>query len=159
VAACDLKLIRHSFKRATVIANVVASIPMIFHGIRNDGLKRNLFSSAERASPQPCAEMGPRLIGFMCRAIKTLHNFSPPATNDEIRASSLQFVRKLSGFTKPSRANEEAFNRAVDDVAHAAHHLLESLVSNAPLRNREAEALKAKTRSAKRYGTATTVAA
>jgi len=55
----------------------------------------------------------------MCRAIKTLHNFSPPATNDEIRASSLQFVRKLSGFTKPSRANEEAFNRAVDDVAHA----------------------------------------
>ena len=67
----------------------------------------------------------------MCRAIKTLHNFSPPATNDEIRASSLQFVRKLSGFTKPSRANEEAFNRAVDEVAHAAHHLLESLVTNA----------------------------
>src|SRR5947199_8575977 len=89
----------------------------------------------------------------MCRAIKTLHNFSPPATNDEIRASSLQFVRKLSGFTKPSRANEEAFNRAVDDVAHAAHHLLESLVINAPPRNREREALKAKTRSAKRYGT------
>src|SRR5437016_5291646 len=90
----------------------------------------------------------------MCRAIKTLHNFSPPATNNEIRASSLQFVRKLSGFTKPSRANEEAFNRAVDDVAHAAHHLLESLVTNAPPRNREAEALKAKTRSTKRYGTA-----
>ena len=90
----------------------------------------------------------------MCRAIKTLHNFSPPATNDEIRASSLQFVRKLSGFTKPSRANEEAFNRAVDDVAHVAHHLLESLVTNAPPRNRETEALKAKTRSAKRYGTA-----
>src|SRR2546423_10563501 len=80
----------------------------------------------------------------MCRAIKILHNFSPPATNDEIRASSLQFVRKLSGFTKPSRANEEAFNRAVDDVAHAAHHLLESLVANAPPRNRETEALKAK---------------
>src|SRR5437763_15217283 len=85
----------------------------------------------------------------MCRAIKTLHNFSPPATNDEIRASSLQFVRKLSGFTTPSRANEEAFNRAVDDVAHVAHHLLESLVTNAPPRDRETEVLKAKTRSAK----------
>ena len=80
----------------------------------------------------------------MCRAIKTLHNFSPPATTDEIRASSLQFVRKLSGFTKPSKANEEAFNRAVDDVSHAAHHLLESLVTNAPPRNRETEGLKAK---------------
>jgi hypothetical protein len=90
----------------------------------------------------------------MCRAIKTLHNFSPPATNDEIRASSLQFVRKLSGFTKPSKANEDAFNRSVDEVAHAAHHLLESLVSNAPPRNRETEAVKAKQRSAKRFGTA-----
>jgi hypothetical protein len=95
----------------------------------------------------------------MCRAIKTLHNFSPPATNDEIRASSLQFVRKLSGFTKPSRANEQTFNRAVDDVAHAAHHLLESLVSNSPPRDRETQALKAKARSAKRYGTVKTVAA
>jgi len=95
----------------------------------------------------------------MCRAIKTLHNFSPPATNDEIRASSLQFVRKLSGFTKPSHANEEAFNRAVDEITHAAHHLLESLVSNAPPRNRETEVLKAKARSAKRYGTAETVVA
>jgi len=95
----------------------------------------------------------------MCRAIKTLHNFSPPATNDEIHASSLQFVRKLAGFTKPSRANEEAFNRAVDDVAHAAHHLLESLVTTAPLRDGETEAVKAKTRSAKRYAAATTVAA
>jgi hypothetical protein len=96
----------------------------------------------------------------MCRAIKTLHNFDPPATDGEIRASSLQFVRKLSGFTKPSRTNEEAFNRAVDDVAHAAaHHLLESLVTNAPPRNRETEALKAKARSMKRYGTGKTVAA
>jgi hypothetical protein len=95
----------------------------------------------------------------MCRAIKTLYNFLPPATDEEIRASSLQFVRKLSGFTKPSRANEEAFNRAVDEVAHAAHHLLQSLVTSAPLRNRETEALKAKARSAKRYGTAKTVAA
>ena len=95
----------------------------------------------------------------MCRAIKTLHNISPPATNEEIRASSLQFVRKLCGFTKPSRANEETFNRAVDDVAHAAHHLLESLVTNAPPRNREMESLKAKTRSAKRYGTDGIIAA
>jgi hypothetical protein len=95
----------------------------------------------------------------MCRAIKTLHNFSPAATNDEIRASSLQFVRKLSGFTKPSRANEEAFNRAVDEVAHAAHHLLKSLVTNAPPRDRETEAFKAKTRSAKRYATVKTAVA
>jgi hypothetical protein len=95
----------------------------------------------------------------MCRAIKTLHNFEPPAINDEIHASSLQFVRKLCGFTKPSHMNEEAFNRAVDNVAHAAHHLLESLVTNAPPRNRETEVLKAKARSAKRYGTAKTLAA
>ena len=92
------------------------------------------------------------LNSIMCRAIKTLHNFSPPATNDEIRASSLQFVRKLSGFTKPSQANEAAFNRAVDDVAHAAHHLLEALVTNAPPRDRAIEAAKAKARSAKRFG-------
>src|ERR1700751_4610202 len=90
----------------------------------------------------------------MCRAIKTLHNFSPSATNDEIRASSLQFVRKLSGFTKPSQANEAAFNRAVDEVAHAAHHLLEALVTNAPPRNRDTEALKARARSAKRFDVA-----
>jgi len=95
----------------------------------------------------------------MCRAIKTLHNFSPPATNDEIRASSLQFVRKLSGFTKPSKGNEEAFNRAVDEVAHAAHHLLESLVTNSPPRDRETEALKAKARSAKRFGAPNGIAA
>jgi hypothetical protein len=90
----------------------------------------------------------------MCRAIKTLHNFSPPATEDEIRTSSLQFVRKLSGFTKPSKANEEAFNRAVDEVAHAAHHLLESLITNTPPRDRETEALKARARSAKRFNAA-----
>jgi hypothetical protein len=70
----------------------------------------------------------------MCRSIKTLHNFQPPATDDEIRASSLQFVRKLSGFTKPSKANEVAFNRAVDHVAQAARELLDSLVTKAPLR-------------------------
>jgi hypothetical protein len=88
----------------------------------------------------------------MCRAIKTLHNFSPAATADEIRASSLQFVRKLSGFTKPSKANEAAFNRAVDDVAHVAQHLLDSLVTNAPPRDRAAEAMKARARSAQRFG-------
>src|ERR1700680_3277508 len=88
----------------------------------------------------------------MCRNIKTLHNFAPPATNDEIRASSLQFVRKLCGFTKPSQANEDAFNRAVDEVTHVAHQLLESLVTNAPPRNRETEALKARARSTKRFG-------
>jgi len=95
----------------------------------------------------------------MCRNIKTLHNFEPAATNDEISASSLQFVRKLSGFTKPSQANEAAFNRAVDEVAYAAHHLLESLVTNAPPRNRETEALKAKARSAKRFGSPKQIAA
>jgi len=88
----------------------------------------------------------------MCRAIKILHNFSPPATEDEIRASSLQFVRKLCGFTKPSQANEDVFNRAVNKVTHVAHHLLESLVTNAPPRNRETEALKARARSTKRFG-------
>ena len=87
----------------------------------------------------------------MCRNIKTLHNFKPPATEAEIRASSLQFVRKLSGFTKPSKANEAAFNRAVDQVAQAAHELLDSLVTNAPPRDREVEAAKARVRSAERF--------
>src|SRR5260370_19437038 len=91
---------------------------------------------------------------LMCRNIKTLHNFAPPATDDEIRELSLQFVRKLCGFTKPSQANEEAFNRAVDEMTHVAHHLLESLVTNAPPRNRQTEALKARARSAKRFGAA-----
>src|SRR5438309_7911897 len=90
----------------------------------------------------------------MCRNIKTLHNFAPPATDDEIRASSLQFVRKLSGFTKPSKPNEDAFNRAVDEIADIVHHLLDSLVTNAPPRNRETETLKARARSAKRFGAA-----
>jgi hypothetical protein len=88
----------------------------------------------------------------MCRSIKTLHNFAPPATGEEIRASSLQFVRKLSGFTKPSKANEEAFNRAVHDVTHAAEHLLHSLVTNAPPRDRDAETAKARERSTRRFG-------
>jgi len=93
----------------------------------------------------------------MCRNIKTLHNFAPPATEEEIRASSLQFVRKLSGFTKPSKANEDAFNRAVDRVTLAARELLNSLVTNAPPRNRETEAVKARARSAKRFGVAPVV--
>lgn len=87
----------------------------------------------------------------MCRNIKTLHNFKPPATDEEIRASSVQFVRKLSGFTKPSKANEFAFNRAVDQVAEAAHELLESLVTNSPPRDREIEAAKARARTAERF--------
>ena len=88
----------------------------------------------------------------MCRSIKTLHNFAPPATDDEIRASSLQFVRKLSGFTRPSRTNEVAFARAVDQVAHVARELLDSLVTSAPPRDRDAEAAKARARSADRFG-------
>jgi hypothetical protein len=87
----------------------------------------------------------------MCRNIKTLHNFQPPATDDEIRASSLQFVRKLSGFTRPSKANEHAFNLAVDQVTEAARTLLASLTTNAPPRDREVEAIKAKARSATRF--------
>jgi hypothetical protein len=87
----------------------------------------------------------------MCRSIKTLHNFRPPATDEEIRASSLQFVRKLSGFTRPSKANDLAFTRAVDQVTEAARTLLDSLVTNAPPRDREAEASKARARAATRF--------
>jgi hypothetical protein len=84
----------------------------------------------------------------MCRSIKTLHNFEPPATPDEIHASALQFVRKLSGFAHPSKANEAAFNTAVEEVTRAAQALLDTLVTRAPPRNREAEAAKA----AERFG-------
>ena len=87
----------------------------------------------------------------MCRNIKTLHNFRPPATDEEIRASALQFVRKLSGFTRPSKANELAFERAVDQVAQAAHDLLDALVTSAPPRDRELEAAKARARAAERF--------
>ena len=87
----------------------------------------------------------------MCRNIKTLYNFEPPATDDEVRASSIQFVRKLSGFTKPSHANQEVFDRAIDEVSAAARRLLDSLVTNAPPKDREVEAAKAKARSAARY--------
>jgi hypothetical protein len=95
----------------------------------------------------------------MCRSIKTLHNFEPPATEDEIRASAVQFVRKLSGFTRPSKANEAAFNHAVDHVAQTAHELLHALVTNAPKRDRAAEAAKAKARAADRYRTGSTSSA
>ena len=88
----------------------------------------------------------------MCRNIKTLFNFNPPATDDEIRAASLQFVRKLSGFTKPSKANEEAFAHAVDETARVARRLVDSLVTIAPARNREVEAAKARERNARRFG-------
>ena len=88
----------------------------------------------------------------MCRNIKTLHNFEPPATDDEIRASCVQFVRKLSGFAQPSKANEAAFDRAVDQVFGAVHELLDSLVTNAPPRNREVEAAKARALSQERFG-------
>lgn len=87
----------------------------------------------------------------MCRNIKTLANFEPPATDDEIRASALQFVRKLSGATRPSRANEAAFSLAVDEVTAAAHRLLHSIKTHAPPRNREVEAQKARERSLKRF--------
>jgi hypothetical protein len=87
----------------------------------------------------------------MCRNIKTLHNFTPPATDEEIRASSLQFVRKLSGFTRPSKSNELAFTRAVDQVTQAARELLASLVTNAPPRDRDVEAAKARARSMARF--------
>jgi len=90
----------------------------------------------------------------MCRNIKTLHNFKPPATDEEIRASALQFVRKLSGFTKPSRANEPAFSRAVDEVTRAARELLDSLVTGAPPRDREVEASRARARAAERFHSA-----
>ena len=88
----------------------------------------------------------------MCRNIKTLHNFAPPATNDEIQASALQFVRKLSGFTKPSKVNEPAFDRAVEEVTRVARELLDSLVTNAPPRDREVEAARLRAKSAIRFG-------
>ena len=94
----------------------------------------------------------------MCRNIKMLHNLEPPATEEEIRASSLQFVRKLSGFNRPSKQNEDAFNRAVNGVAQIARELLASLVTNAPARDREVEAVKARERSARRFGISPVVA-
>jgi hypothetical protein len=87
----------------------------------------------------------------MCRNIRTLYNFEPAASEDEVRAAALQYVRKISGFTKPSQANEEAFNHAVEAVAHASMHLLADLSTNAPPKDREVEAAKARERAQKRY--------
>jgi hypothetical protein len=92
----------------------------------------------------------------MCRSIRTLHNFEPPATEEEIRAAALQFVRKVSGFTRPSKANGQAFDKAVDRVAEAARELLGSLVTNAPPRDRDAEAAKARAKAAMRFGASET---
>ncbi|HEU4666680.1 MAG TPA: DUF2277 domain-containing protein [Arthrobacter sp.] len=90
----------------------------------------------------------------MCRNIRTLHNFQPHATSEEVHAAALQYVRKISGSTKPSRANQEAFEEAVHEIAHITQHLLDSLVSQAPPKDRETEAAKAKARAAVRYGAA-----
>jgi hypothetical protein len=89
----------------------------------------------------------------MCRNIKTLHNFEPAATDEEIRASALQYVRKVSGMQKPSAANTAVFERAVDEIAHVTFHLLDDLVTSAPPRDREVEAAKARVRAEKRFGT------
>ena len=88
----------------------------------------------------------------MCRSIRTLHNFDPPATDEEVHAAALQYVRKLSGSTKPSQANQAVFDRAVDEVAAVTRALLDTLVTSAPAKNREVEAEKARARAAKRYG-------
>ena len=90
----------------------------------------------------------------MCRNIRTLHNFEPAATSEEVHDAALQFVRKISGSTKPSQANEEAFNRAVHEIAHATQHLLDHLVTNAPPKNREEEAAKRRARAEKRFAAA-----
>jgi hypothetical protein len=95
-----------------------------------------------------------RYAGFMCRNIKTLHNFAPPATEDEVRGAAEQYVRKVSGYTKPSHANEKAFARAIDDIAAATQRLLDSLVTGAPPRDREREAVRARERAVKRFGQA-----
>jgi hypothetical protein len=90
----------------------------------------------------------------MCRNIKTLHNYEPPATDDEVYAAALQYVRKVSGSTKPSKANEAVFMRAVDEIAHITTHLLEDLVTAAPPRDRDVEAARARARAEKRFGAA-----
>lgn len=90
----------------------------------------------------------------MCRNIRSLHNFAPPASNDEVHAAALQYVRKISGTTKPSKTNQEAFDRAVHEIAHVTEHLLEDLVTTAPPKDREVEAEKRKARAAKRYADA-----
>lgn len=97
-----------------------------------------------------------RIVGGMCRNIHTLHNFEPAATSEEVTAAALQYVRKISGSTKPSKANQDAFDRAVHEIAHITQHLLDDLVTNAPPKNREEEAAKARARAVKsgRYAAA-----
>lgn len=90
----------------------------------------------------------------MCRNIKTLHNFEPPATHDEVHAAALQYVRKVSGYNKPSKANEAVFERAVDEIAHITRHFLDDLVTQAPPRDRDVEAARARARAAARFGAA-----
>lgn len=90
----------------------------------------------------------------MCRNIRTLHNFEPPATEEEVRAAAIQYVRKISGYSKPSHANDEAFARAVDEIAEVSRQLLRALVTTAPPRDREVEAARARARAAERFGTA-----
>ena len=103
--------------------------------------------------PPGCGPPAGRLDG-MCRNIKTLHNFDPPATSEEVHAAALQYVRKVSGSTKPSKANEAVFMRAVDEIAHITAHLLEDMVTAAPARDREVEAARARARAEKRFGRA-----
>jgi hypothetical protein len=114
---------------------------------------RGPFLGWRRDMGKNCALHGKNIVSEdqMCRNIKTLHNFKPPATDDEIRASALQFVRKLSGFTRPSKANHLAFERAVEEVARTAQALLDALVTAAPPRTREDEAVRARARSVQRY--------
>ena len=143
---------RHRPQRHRSWLNEMTQIPRLYPLFVQD-----LFTS--QASPVPVSLLHPpkrtssalRNRNIMCRNIKTLHNFKPPATDEEIRASAVQFVRKLSGFTKPSKTNEVAFYRAVDQVTEAAHELLDSLVTNAPPRDREVEAAKARARAAERF--------
>ena len=131
-----------------------------FRGDQVASQRRNHYLSALRESLIAVyrrANLDSRGISPMCRNIKTLHNFKPPATEEEIRASAIQFVRKLSGFNKPSKTNEAAFNHAVAEVTRVATELLDSLVTNAPPRDREVEAAKARARSALRFGGAPAV--
>jgi hypothetical protein len=136
-ATCSMGLAANRRANGLIVAPIVCNRPSRFR------------VPACRAGLPMCRQAAMRII--MCRNIKTLHNFKPPATDEEIHASSLQFVRKLSGFTRPSKANQIAFSRAIDQVAKAAHELLASLVTNAPPRDREVEASRARARAADRF--------
>jgi hypothetical protein len=113
-----------------------------------------LVASSGSAEPPPRRLLPNPYAPGMCRNIRTLYNFEPAASDDEIRAAALQYVRKVTGYSKPSQANEAAFEQAVDEVAHVTHHLLEALVTTAPPRDREVEAARARARAAERFGTA-----